>query len=114
MAKVTLFSARACPYAHRTRLVLAEKNVSFELREIDLQNKPAWFDKTVSYPWFERWPALSKLRGLTLPTEHVRIARWLSALAELPSVRSHENPADYYVERYARFVAPNGKAAAVA
>lgn len=48
MAKVTLYSARACPFAHRTRLVLAEKRVAFELKEIDLANKPAWFDKEVS------------------------------------------------------------------
>jgi glutathione S-transferase len=48
MAKITLYSARACPFAHRTRLVLAEKKLDFELKEIDLQNKPAWFDKSVS------------------------------------------------------------------
>jgi glutathione S-transferase len=48
VAKVTLYSARACPYAHRTRLVLSEKKVQFELKEVDLQNKPAWFDQSVS------------------------------------------------------------------
>jgi len=48
MAKVSLFSARACPFAHRTRLVLAEKKIPFELKEVDLQNKPAWFDAKVS------------------------------------------------------------------
>jgi glutathione S-transferase len=49
MAEITLFSARACPFAHRTRLVLAEKRLSFELVEIDLQNKPAWFSTVSSY-----------------------------------------------------------------
>ena len=48
MAEVTLFSARACPFAHRTRLVLAEKKIPFELKEIDLRNKPAWFDASIS------------------------------------------------------------------
>jgi glutathione S-transferase len=43
MSDVRLYSARACPFAHRTRLVLAEKNQPFELVEIDLSNKPAWF-----------------------------------------------------------------------
>jgi glutathione S-transferase len=57
MAKVTLYSARACPFAHRTRLVLAEKKIEFELQEIDLQNKPAWFDKSVSA--YGKVPALS-------------------------------------------------------
>jgi glutathione S-transferase len=219
VAKVTLFSARACPYAHRTRLVLAEKKVPFELEEIDLQNKPAWFDTRVSaygkvpalehegahiwesavineyleevfptpallpaepgrravariwidyantrftsafgallraqdesaapraadelskvlafieheglaklssdgpfflgrapslvdfafYPWFERWPALEHYRGLGLPKELERLARWRTSVAALPSVRSHENTAQYYIERYARHAAP--------
>jgi hypothetical protein len=48
VSNIRLFSARACPFAHRTRLVLAHKRVAFELVEIDLQNKPAWFDSRVS------------------------------------------------------------------
>jgi glutathione S-transferase len=43
MSEIKLYSARACPYAHRTRLVLGEKKVGFELIEIDLANKPAWY-----------------------------------------------------------------------
>jgi glutathione S-transferase len=49
VAEITLFSARACPFAHRTRLVLAEKRLDFELVEIDLQNKPAWFSTVSNY-----------------------------------------------------------------
>jgi glutathione S-transferase len=41
--RIELFSARICPYAHRTRLVLMEKDVDFELTEIDLKNKPQRF-----------------------------------------------------------------------
>ena len=40
---IELFSARVCPYAHRTRLVLAEKAIPFTLTEIDLADKPARF-----------------------------------------------------------------------
>jgi glutathione S-transferase len=40
---IELFSARVCPYAHRTRLILREKQVQFEYTEVDLQNKPARF-----------------------------------------------------------------------
>jgi glutathione S-transferase len=40
---IELFSARVCPYAHRTRLILSEKQVQFEYTEVDLQNKPARF-----------------------------------------------------------------------
>lgn len=38
-----LFSARICPYAERTRLVLIEKGIDFELVEIDLGDKPKRF-----------------------------------------------------------------------
>ena len=49
MAQLTVFSARACPFAHRTRLVLGEKRLEFELVEIDLQNKPSWFNAVSVY-----------------------------------------------------------------
>jgi glutathione S-transferase len=49
MANLKLFSARACPFAHRSRLVLAEKQLDFELLEIDLQNKPKWFNSVSVY-----------------------------------------------------------------
>jgi glutathione S-transferase len=38
-----------CPFAHRTRLVLLEKNIPFKLIEIDLQNKPANFQEISPY-----------------------------------------------------------------
>ena len=47
--KIELFSARVCPYAHRTRLVLMEKGIDFELIEIDLQNKPERFLAVSAY-----------------------------------------------------------------
>lgn len=49
MAQLKVFSARACPFAHRTRLVLGEKQLEFELVEIDLQDKPAWFSSVSVY-----------------------------------------------------------------
>jgi glutathione S-transferase len=49
MANLRLFSAKACPYAHRTRLLLGHKGVEFELVEIDLQNKPSWFSEVSLY-----------------------------------------------------------------
>jgi len=42
-ATIELFSARVCPFAHRTRLVLAEKGLDFELTEIDFKDKPKRF-----------------------------------------------------------------------
>jgi glutathione S-transferase len=49
MSEPKLYSARACPFAHRTRLVLAEKKVAFELVEIDLANKPPWYGTVSLY-----------------------------------------------------------------
>lgn len=36
-----LFSAAGCPYAHRSRALLTLMQAPFELREVDLANKPA-------------------------------------------------------------------------
>ena len=49
MAKIELFSAEACPYAQRTRMVLIEKGIDFELTEIDVYNRPAWFQEVSPY-----------------------------------------------------------------
>jgi glutathione S-transferase len=49
MPKVELFSFEACPYAQRTRMVLIEKGIEFDLVEIDLFNRPAWFRDVSPY-----------------------------------------------------------------
>lgn len=38
-----LISHTLCPYVQRATIVLAEKNLGFERRDIDLANKPDWF-----------------------------------------------------------------------
>ena len=40
MPAVELYSYEACPFAQRSRMVLMEKRVDFELTEIDVYNKP--------------------------------------------------------------------------
>lgn len=37
---MNLFSEPACPYCHRTRIVLAEKDITFETIDVDLNNLP--------------------------------------------------------------------------
>jgi len=49
MTVLNIYSAKACPFAHRTRLVLLEKGIDFSLTEIDLQNKPDWFTQISRY-----------------------------------------------------------------
>jgi glutathione S-transferase len=211
-----LFSARVCPYAHRSRLVLGEKGVDFTLTEIDFKAKPErflkvslygkvpaivhasdqgqvevfesaivneyldevfpeppmmpadpgrraqariwidycdnkflddlypairnqdpakaadhkakveehfrfiettglarlggegpyWLGGEVSlvdcafYPFFERFPAWTHYRGISLPADCGRLRAWLDAMAERPSVRAIANTPDYYIERY--------------
>jgi glutathione S-transferase len=41
--EIEIYSAALCPFAHRTRLVLAEKGISYKLIEINLKNKPVSF-----------------------------------------------------------------------
>jgi glutathione S-transferase len=43
MPGVQLYSFEGCPFAQRTRMALLEKGVPFELHEIDLFDRPAWF-----------------------------------------------------------------------
>ena len=38
-----LVSHALCPYVQRAAIVLSEKGVAFERRDVDLANKPDWF-----------------------------------------------------------------------
>lgn len=44
-APLVLVSHALCPYVQRAAIVLAEKGVTFERRDIDLADKPDWFRK---------------------------------------------------------------------
>lgn len=37
---IVLYSGTSCPFSHRCRLVLFEKGMDFEIRDVDLFNKP--------------------------------------------------------------------------
>ena len=49
MTGIELFSYAACPFAQRVRMVLIEKDIRFDLVEIDLANRPAWFAEVSPY-----------------------------------------------------------------
>lgn len=38
-----LYGADVCPFVHRVRLALHEKNLEFEYVHVDLRNKPEWY-----------------------------------------------------------------------
>jgi glutathione S-transferase len=40
---LVLYNAARCPYVARVRIVLAEKGIDYEVVEIDLSDRPAWF-----------------------------------------------------------------------
>ena len=42
-AALTLISHALCPYVQRASIVLVEKGIAFERRDVDLENKPQWF-----------------------------------------------------------------------
>jgi glutathione S-transferase len=42
-SQLTLVSHALCPYVQRAAIVLTEKGVSFDRRDVDLKNKPQWF-----------------------------------------------------------------------
>ena len=43
MSDLTLYSYEACPYAQRTQMTLLEKDVPFQLVEVDLYDRPSWW-----------------------------------------------------------------------
>ena len=49
MPKLELVTAEVCPFTQRSRMTLLEKNLEFELREVDLENKPSWFETISPY-----------------------------------------------------------------
>ncbi|MBL0954565.1 MAG: glutathione S-transferase family protein [Leptospira sp.] len=55
MVKPTLISFKLCPYVQRSVINLLEKKVDYEIKYIDLANKPDWFLKISP---FGRVPAL--------------------------------------------------------
>ncbi len=43
MTKYMLVSFKTCPWVQRSAIVLREKNTEFEMRHIELDNRPDWF-----------------------------------------------------------------------
>jgi glutathione S-transferase len=72
MSNLELFSMPLCPFAHRVRLVLAEKEIDYRLTEIDLSNKPQAFLKVSAYG---KVPALQ--HGVTHICESSIISEYL-------------------------------------
>ena len=79
MEEIKLYSSRVCPFAHRCRLALSEKGLSFVLVDIDLRNKPDWYKK-VNPSGFV--PALKQ--GEFIITESLVINEFINDLTDTP------------------------------
>ena len=44
MTTIELITSHVCPFAQRTHMALIEKGLEFTVREVDLSDKPAWFE----------------------------------------------------------------------
>lgn len=42
---ITLYSSKVCPWAARTWIALEQAGIPYQLKEVDLRNKPDWFLK---------------------------------------------------------------------
>ena len=49
MAAIEFITAEVCPFAQRTHLALMEKGLDYDHAEVDLANKPAWFEAVSPY-----------------------------------------------------------------
>ena len=59
---MVLYSGTTCPFSHRCRFVLFEKGMDFEIRDVDLYNKPE--DINVMNPYGQVTSATIMLKGL--------------------------------------------------
>jgi len=78
---IELFTARICPFAHRTRLVLLEKGVEARLTEIDFKNKPARFLAVSPYG-----PVPALVHGTTVVYESAIINEYLDETFPAPAL----------------------------
>ena len=79
MEELKLYSAKICPFAHRCRLALAEKNLDYTLVDIDLRNKPSWYREINPR---DAVPAL--IHGDFVITESLVINEYIDELVEAP------------------------------
>jgi glutathione S-transferase len=75
-----------------------------------LGSAPSLVDFTF-YPWFERLPALAHVRNFAVPAQHTRLLHWQQALERLDAVVAHQNPIEFYIERYAQLASAAKKVA---
>lgn len=104
-----LYSFRRCPYAIRARLALWYSDVSFELREVVLKNKPqALIDASAK----ATVPVLIKSDGVVVDEsidimswafEQAGLGDWSMLLKNSPLVEHNDGNFKHYLDRYKYF-----------
>ena len=84
--KPKLYNTQRCPYARRTRIVLHEKGIDFEVHEVDLANKSEEF---LSVSPYGKVPVLA-VNGISLYESNV-VNEYLDEVHETPRLLP-ENP----------------------
>ena len=77
--RIRLYNAQRCPYARRTRMVLHEKGIDFDVHEVDLSNKSEEF---LSVSPYGKVPVVS-LNGISLYESNV-VNEYLDEVHEVP------------------------------
>ena len=102
---LTLYDAARCPYCARIRILLAEKEVSYETVEIDLENRPVWLYEKNSVG---RVPILEE-SGFVLPESRVIMEYLEERYPEpplLPSGLAERAVVRLWFERFSDFSRP--------
>ncbi|EPQ53756.1 glutathione S-transferase [Gloeophyllum trabeum ATCC 11539] len=105
--KITLYTAKVCPYAHRVELALEEVGAPYEPYQIDLQNKPEWYAPQINPA--SKVPAVAYGGPPTSPDkpspESTKIAESLVLLEFVADLypNSHLLPKDPVLRAKARF-----------
>src|ERR671916_2091390 len=84
--KPKLYNTQRCPYARRTRIVLHEKGIDFDVHEVDLSNKSEEF---LSVSPYGKVPVLA-VNGISLYESNV-VNEYLNEVFETPRLLP-ENP----------------------
>ena len=77
--KPKLYNTQRCPYARRTRIVLHEKGIDFDVHEVDLSNKSEEF---LSVSPYGKVPVVS-INGISLYESNV-VNEYLDEVHEVP------------------------------
>ncbi len=73
---------------------------------------PYWLGQEVSlvdlalYPFFERLPSIQRLWPSGLPVISIRLRYWFDAMRQRESVRTTQNPPEFYARHFSDFASP--------